>query len=487
MIAIKQMFNKCTGFLFSAVLILSVSCYGPASDNCPDGLSDEVRAVAKCSVLEVPQNRVRDTGVTLKLPVIRFESPTSSSKPPLLYLEGGPGASSLNSAEKRGPGLAALLQRDILYLEQRGTVNAWPSLVCRPPRSVAECEQQWVHDKVDLASYNTIESAGDIAELSKQLGTRFVLWGSSYGTLLAQRVVQRHPEVVDSLIFEGSIPSDGSQEVWRSNPIHDKRVLQRFSQWLKKKWAEVGLYPTDIDPEIDFPEAINAITQSPHWHGVTGEGGLPGAFNFIKTGRGYPKIQTSLALWAYNVRKGINKKESAEWLENILYSNHGGMVSMISEPMYFATNCSDTYQFWSLYNIAEVESASGLPEKLNTSNIEHHAKLLSLCKNLGPNPSGYPAEEFRIPAKSLKKTLFLVGMLDTQTPAELAPISNFPNSQVVRGECLGHSFFADQSLFGILKSFLGPSTYPTSEYLVSNYCSQRIEFPVLESALHAPK
>lgn len=473
------MFQKLIGFWFSCVLLLSIACSGPVSDNCPEGLSDEVRMQAKCSILEVPQNRVRNTGVVLKLPVIRFNSPVPSSKPPLLYLEGGPGASALFKAEKQGPGLARLLERDIIYLEQRGTFNAWPSLVCKAPNTPEQCEKQWIQDKVDWPSYNTIESAEDVAELSNKLGTPLVLWGSSYGTLLAQRVVQRHPEVVDSLILEGSIPSDGTKEVWRSSDA-EKRVLQRFSRWVKKKWAEARLFPQDIDPETDFPAALEAIAQFPFWQGVTGEQTLSRAHQFIEMGRSYPEMQLSLALWAYNVRHGLNKKESAEWLESFLYSTHNRISSIISEPMYVSTNCSDAYQFWSIYDTLETETKSGLPEKIVNSNMEQHARLLSMCKGLGPDPSGYPAAAFRIPARSSKRTLFLVGMLDTQTPAELAPISNFPNAKVVRGECIGHSFFLEPSFFEMMKIFLDEPRQSLPVYRVDDYCAKQIKQPILQ-------
>jgi pimeloyl-ACP methyl ester carboxylesterase len=460
-------------------LLTLMACSGP--DNCPEILSAQVRAMAQCSILEVPQNRTRNTGLILKLPVIRFNSPVKSNKPPLLYLEGGPGFTVLGKAEQQGPGLAQLLKRDIIFLEQRGAPNAWPSLVCKDIVHPERCLEEWARQKVDLASFNTIENAEDVADLSVKEGTPFVLWGSSYGTLLAQRVVQRHPEVVESLVLEGSVPSSDVEKLWRSNRFRAP-VLKRFSQWVKKKWAESRLTPDDINPEIDFPEAIKKISEAPFHHGVPGNETLAGALVFLETGRGYPDQQLSLSLWAYQVRHGLDKQRSAEWLESMLFAYGQSNQISFSERMYFSTNCSDAYQFWSIFTISEAKDLE-LPDNMSNVMMKNYTKLLADCKALGRNPSGYPAEQFNIPAKTNKKTLFLIGMLDTQTPAELAPIANFPNATVVRGECLGHSFFQDERLFGILKSFLDNPDGPVPYDLIDSYCARPITQPTLAKSM----
>ncbi|MEI6805473.1 MAG: alpha/beta fold hydrolase [Myxococcaceae bacterium] len=469
-------------FYFLLAIVIISGCSESESDNCPDALAPDIRAVAQCSILEVPQNRTRNTGITLKLPIVRFNSPVRSSKPPLLYLEGGPGASALSRAEMQGPGLAKLLQRDIIFLEQRGTINTSPSLVCKANDTEEQCKEQWKQDRIDLPSYNTIESAEDVAQLSKNLRTPFVIWGSSYGTLLAQRVVQRHPEVVDSLILEGSIPSDSSDHFTAANKVN-KLVLGRFAQWIKKKWSEAQLSPFDIDPEIDFPEAIQKVAKFPFGYGVPGTETLANVEYFMQVGRNLPKLQLSLALWAYNVHHDLEQKQSAEWLESLLFGYGQRLLFDISHNMHFATNCSDAYQFWSIYEISQTESNSGMPENIEKLNMTNRSQLLRSCKGLGRDPSGYPAYEFRIPAKTYKNTLFLIGMLDTQTPAEFAPVSNFPNAKIARAECLGHSFFVDPSLFGILKSFLETPNAPIPTYLIDAHCNKPIEKQTLKPIL----
>ncbi len=455
--------SVCNLFLLSITLLFIAACPNSPSDPCPaalNALTPQARKLAQCSPLEVPLSRTSNLRDTLKLSLIRFSSPTPNSKPPVVYLEGGPGGSVIRSANN-GPFISELLQRDVIYFGQRGTQYT----------STPITQTNW-------ASFNTIESAEDIALLSTTLGTKFVLWGSSYGTLLAQRVVQRHPEAIDSLILEGSISSDGSEQRLRDVEAN-QIVLQRFSAWVKKKWAEGGLSPADINPEVDFPAAIAALAQYPSLNGVPFETLPLNVQYYARVGRNIPSLQLPLSLWAYNLSKHINGNATAAYTTSLTKIFEQSYADGFSQSMFFATNCFDEYQFWSSWEITAAANASGLPASMATAFTDTNHNQFSNCRNLSPSTASYPPNEFRIPTRSNINTLFLIGMLDTQTPAEWAPVDNFSNAKIVRGECIGHTFFEDRSLYDVLESFVNHPDRPISTASVEKYCDAPIQQPTL--------
>jgi pimeloyl-ACP methyl ester carboxylesterase len=77
---------------------------------------------------------------------------------------------------------------------------------------------------VDLAAYNTVESADDLEAIRAALGAeRINLWGHSYGSHLALAYVRRHGEHVQRLIVGGV---NGPGQRWRY-PGDGQALLER--------------------------------------------------------------------------------------------------------------------------------------------------------------------------------------------------------------------------------------------------------------------
>jgi pimeloyl-ACP methyl ester carboxylesterase len=177
----------------------------------------------ECGLLFVPENRRKARSRTISLPVMIFRSTASApAADPVIYLPGGPGLSSIDG-RTTGKGNPFLLERDQILLEGRGNKFARPSLGCPEindlraanaapavqTSAVARCRAALVASGVDLDGYTSAEAADDLDDLRRALRIRqFNLIGFSYGTRLAQTVLQRHPEGVRSVVLDSVLPID---------------------------------------------------------------------------------------------------------------------------------------------------------------------------------------------------------------------------------------------------------------------------------------
>ena len=131
---------------------------------------------------------------------------------PVMHLPGGPGA----SAEAYAPILASTylplaveLDRQIIFVDQRGSGRSTPFLGCDDPTKGADCAKKWQLEGIDTHAFTTALAADDIADVAAAFGVTTVnLWGPSYGSRLALETVRRHPDIVRSLTIESVDSAD---------------------------------------------------------------------------------------------------------------------------------------------------------------------------------------------------------------------------------------------------------------------------------------
>lgn len=182
-----------------------------------------------CGYLTVPENRSKPDGPTIRIAVARVRAVAAVPEPdPIVYLAGGPGGSGLVSAIKAvADGMNA--ERDVIFVDQRGAYHADPRLACpeidafimesmRLPFSdpatadlsdaaTRRCRDRLADEGLDLAAYNSIENAADIADLRLALGIReWNVYGVSYGTNLALRLLRDHPDGIRSVVLDSVAP-----------------------------------------------------------------------------------------------------------------------------------------------------------------------------------------------------------------------------------------------------------------------------------------
>jgi pimeloyl-ACP methyl ester carboxylesterase len=164
---------------------------------------------------------------------------------------------------------------DVILLDQRGVGSSSPTLDCQPtetPRDVfateerwsavfwnntRACAQQWRNAGADLNGYTTEESADDVDDLRRALGyERMSLLGHSYGTLLAQAVLQRHGPHVHRAVLAGVVGPDdraGSPDVW-------DLLFRKLGEFAARDSALAGTVP---DLSSLYAQVLAKLDQSP--------------------------------------------------------------------------------------------------------------------------------------------------------------------------------------------------------------------------------
>lgn len=253
----------------------SASSFSPFPTNATEGKDYE------CGYLTVPEVHSQPQGNTIEVGIAIIKRTNPNPSEPLVMFQGGPGGSSINLF----PGLfadpdkeeARLLrgERDLIIFEKRGNIYSKPWLACPEVReaeqsdgederavllkAIKSCRDRLAKEGVNLAAFNSVESAHDVAALVKALGyERVNLYGVSYGTELVFNIMRTHPEIVRSAIVDGVVPS---------NPSIDAQyavILDRLIDKVDAACAEDpdcdALYP---DIKETFAETFERLNRTP--------------------------------------------------------------------------------------------------------------------------------------------------------------------------------------------------------------------------------
>ncbi|WP_404961422.1 alpha/beta fold hydrolase [Streptomyces sp. 147326] len=198
----------------------------------------EALSSARCGFLEVPENRSRPGGRTIKLAVavIAAVNPAKPAQDPVVFMAGGPGADTFDDIPFLvDSGLNK--DRELIVMAQRGNLYDQPNLACPEVdrfneravglgydsqqaeqlmlKAVKECRDRLTADGIDLSAYNTTENAADFADLRKALGIpRWNVYGYSYGSNLALTYLRLHPEGIRAVAIDSVTPPQVVTLLW---------------------------------------------------------------------------------------------------------------------------------------------------------------------------------------------------------------------------------------------------------------------------------
>ena len=193
-----------------------------------------------CGHLAVPLDPTGLTPGTLTLAIRRHRAPVEGGSSAVIALAGGPGQAAIPLTEAFlelvGPVSAT---RDLIVFDQRGTGLSHP-LACRPPKrrrhrpaSLGQAVVQCAHGLGPTRSFfTTPDSVADIEAIRRAGGyDKLVLYGTSYGTKVAEQYAQAYPAHVEALVLDSVVTPNGPDPLNRSTFAAVPRILHQLCRY----------------------------------------------------------------------------------------------------------------------------------------------------------------------------------------------------------------------------------------------------------------
>jgi pimeloyl-ACP methyl ester carboxylesterase len=249
----------------------------------------------ECGTVTVPLDHADLTGNTLELTFSRlFATGPSVAADPILWLEGGPGASALAVADtNRLIAADVRTSRDIVLYDQRGAgfsgyleCGAYQSAATtgvaaagtpfpEPPDSAAgvaevyqhaqataalgfaECRDAYAARGLDLTYFSTESIAQDSVLLLDALGyEQATLWSTSYGGRVATVIMRIAPERVRAAVLDSPLPL-GLRRLERFATLETEPAAHLFA-WCASDPACSAAYPDLEDRAFRLIDTLNA-------------------------------------------------------------------------------------------------------------------------------------------------------------------------------------------------------------------------------------
>lgn len=375
---------------------------------------------AEVAFLDVPARRAMPEGRSIRLRVVRIPATGGDGKAaPVVYLAGGPGGSGVGTARgDRWPVFDRVRREtDVLLFDQRGTGLSEPPPPCphvhhfddaRPlqrntaldalRRTLASCVAHWRAGGVDLAAYNSAESADDIEALRRSLGVpRVSLWGMSYGTHLALASLRRHPAGIERMVLLGT---EGPDDTLKT-PLASDALLEELAVLARKDGFE--------DVVGSARRVLGALRRQPAMTRT-----LTSGFKRVSIG----EYDAQLAIAA-----GLGRRSTQQFLPLALREAERGDYSLLAELAAAVRKELGEFRAMPL----ATDAASGFSPARRTL-VEAQVleslfsdavnfPFLEIAEDLGIADLG---EQYRAPLSSDVPVLFVSGTLDGRTPPENA-------------------------------------------------------------------
>jgi pimeloyl-ACP methyl ester carboxylesterase len=189
-----------------------------------------------CGHLTVPLQRSAGGSSVITLAIRRHRAPVGDGRSAVVALAGGPGQPALPFTEEftrlLGPIIAT---RDLIVFDQRGIGLSHP-LSCHRFEAaliqgavgpaIAQCADQLGPSR---GSFTTAETVADIDAIRQAGGyEKLVLYGTSYGTKVAERYAQAYPSHVEALVLDSVVPPNGPDPLNRATFAAVPRILRQL-------------------------------------------------------------------------------------------------------------------------------------------------------------------------------------------------------------------------------------------------------------------
>ena len=304
-----------------------------------------------CGHLTVPLDPSGQTPGTITLAIRRHRAPVGEAKTAIVALAGGPGQAALPFAEQFAQMLGPIAStRDLIVFDQRGIGLSGP-LSCHrfelsanapPGPLIAECAAQLGPTR-DF--YATADTVADIEALRVAGGyEKLVLYGTSYGTKVAEDYAQAYPSHVEALVLDSVVPPNGPEPLNRATFAAIPRILRQLC-------AARACAGITANPVADLARLVRRLARGPlsgraiDGHGVAHKVRISsdGLLGTLVEGDLAPTLRSEFPAAVRSAVSGDTAPLAR--LEARAESGEGDEAETPSEsfdnPLYYATSCED--------------------------------------------------------------------------------------------------------------------------------------------------
>jgi pimeloyl-ACP methyl ester carboxylesterase len=405
-----------------------------------------------CGVFDVFENRTAQAGRKITLSIVVL--PALDSKPapdPVFFLSGGPGQGAAKIASAGEDSLMSQLrrQRDLVFIDQRGTGNSHP-LNCDlssdhaaaqsyfdelfPPDKVRSCHAA-LAPSADLKLYITSMAMADLDEVRAALGYEKInLYGISYGTLAALQYLRQSSNRVRALALAGVATPAAKL------PLHFAKGAQAALDKLIRDCAEEETCQAAFpNLQVDFTKVLDRLESGPVTFVVPNPKSWKG--QSVRMSRGV--FTEHLKNLLYNLPSAslvpllIHRAARGDWA-TFGRVVAGTPVSALHAPAmgaYLAVTCSESVPFINENKLARETSGTFMGDY----RIRVHRQA---CRDW---PRGEVPAVYFEPVNSPVPVLMLSGELDGATPAQLGTDASrsLSNSRQILLRNTAHGYASD--------------------------------------------
>ncbi|WP_031425413.1 alpha/beta hydrolase [Flavimarina sp. Hel_I_48] len=415
---------------------------------------------AEKGTFKVKENREKPSSDSIQLSFIRFKSTNSHPSSPIVYLSGGPGGSGSVTAKHERFELFMKLRQvaDVIAFDQRGTGMSDKLTECpfkldvpisqpitkedylkKTTENLKECKSFWDSHNVDLAAYNTTDSAKDLDALRRVLNVdKISLWGISYGSHLGFEYIRLFEKNIEKVVLASL---EGPDETLRL-PTKTDSFLDQICERAKDNYGQTPKYPDLKKKIIEVHKNLKEESIIVEIEGDKGE----------KIKVGISEFELQLAITAIYLRDPVMSKKIPSLYSQMQqgdFSEIGPMVKLIKQsisepenPMSFAMD---------MQSGASDARKKRIKEELKTSLLGDGINYLMLDWIDELNYFHLP-EEFRKLKDNHVNALLLSGKVDGRTylssAVEIA--KSFKNGQHIIIDNAGHNLFILSPIIGDL-------------------------------------
>jgi pimeloyl-ACP methyl ester carboxylesterase len=374
----------------------------------------------RCGTHLVWENRETKRGRQIELSIIVLDALTNQRKPdPLFMLQGGPGDAPSFNARFYSRVFADIRQtRDLVLVDLRGTGKSRP-LTCpelaQPDTNgvlgsdlldisaVKACKSR-LQRQTDLRQYTTEIAVDDLDEVRKGLGYQQInLYGTSYGTRMAQVYMRRHPSSLRTVTMKGIVPPSMA-----SPETHARAGEDAWQTLVRRCQNDVQCAREFPTLDADFRALLKQFDQTPVLP-------LPNLTN------GASKLKVSRGLFAEAFRFLLYSPESAAGAPKLVHEMVHATGSDVIENVLPARLMlgGERLAAGFFLSVSCTEDIPYLPRNVSLLAAGTFGGDYRLRQQIGACavwPHGKVSDQHRKPTRSHIPTLILSGEFDPVTP-----------------------------------------------------------------------